>query len=118
MRLKAFAIINQQMGKTDNLRLGYVIDRKKESLLTLKHQLKLDDPMTRLSFYFRYLKGRFIGPGGEVRWVVDDPEDLIAFAEKKLRGILKMAQSDKLTVAEKEGVDHMIELIQEKLKDF
>ena len=118
MRMKAFSIIHKQMDKTDNLRLGYVIDRKKESLLTLKYQLKLEDPLTRLSLYFRYLKGRFIGPGGEVRWVVDDPGDLIAFAEKKLRGISKMAQSGKLTVVEKEGANHLIETIKQKLKDF
>jgi len=118
IRSKAFAIIDRQMRKTDNVRLGYVIDRKKESLLTLKYQLKLDDPLTRLSLYFRYLKGRFIGPGGEVRWVVDDPEDLVAFAEKKLRGILKMAKSGNLTVAEKKGADRLIKTIKQKLKDF
>ncbi len=118
IRLKAFSIIDQQMKKTDNVRLGYVIDRKKESLLTLKYQLKLDDPQTRLSLYFRYLKGRFIGPGGKVRWVVEDPEDLVAFAEKKLQGISKMAQSGKLTMAEKAGADQLIETTQKKLKDF
>jgi hypothetical protein len=118
VRMKAFSIIDKQMNKTDNLRLGYVIDRKKESLLTLKHQLKLDNPITRLSLYFRYLKGRFIGPGGEVRWVVEDREDLIAFAKKKLQGISKMAQSDNLTVVEKKAADHLIETIEQKLKDF
>lgn len=118
VRMKAFSIIDQQMNKTDNLRLGYVIDRKKESLLTLKHQLKLDNPITRLSLYFRYLKGRFIGPGGEVRWVVDDPEDLINYAQKKIMGISRMAQSGKLTVVEKEGANRLIETIEQKLKDF
>lgn len=118
MRMKAFAIIDQQMKKTDNVRLGYVIDRKKESLLTLKYQLKLDDPLTRLSLYFRYLKGRFIGPGGKVRWVVDDPEDLMGFAEKKLQGISRMARSGLLTDMEKEGANRLIGTIQQKLKDF
>lgn len=118
IRVKAFAIIDQQMSKTDNVRLGYVIDRKKESLLTLKYQLKIDDLITRLSLYFRYLKGRFIGPGGNVRFVVDDPEDLMGFAEKKLRGISRMAQSGGMTVVEKEGAEHLIETIKQKLKDF
>jgi len=118
MRLQAFAIINEQMSKTDNLRLGYVIDRKKESLLTLKFQLKLEDPMTRLSLYFRYLKGRFIGPGGEVRLVVDDRDDLIDFTNKKLKGILKMVQSGKLSDVENKGAEHMIGSIKQKLKDF
>jgi len=68
--------------------------------------------------YFRYLKGRFVGPDGEVRLIVENKEDLTSFAEKKLRGISKMAQSDKLTVVEKEGADHMIESIKQKLKQF
>ncbi|VAX32436.1 hypothetical protein MNBD_NITROSPINAE05-358, partial [hydrothermal vent metagenome] len=86
IRLQAFAIIDKQMKKTDNVRLGYVIDRKKESLLTLKYQLKLKEPLTRLSLYFHYLKGRFIGPDGKIRLGVQDKEDLINFTEKNLRG--------------------------------
>jgi len=117
-RRKAFAIIDRQMSKTDNLRLGYVIDRKKESLLTLKYQLKLGDPLTRLSLYFRYLKGRFIAPGGEVRLVVEDRKDLIDFANKKLKGISKMVQSGDLSVVEKKGADHLIETIKQKLADL
>jgi hypothetical protein len=118
VRLQAFAIIDKQMRKTDNTRLGYVIDRKKEALLTLKYQLKMNDPLQRLSLYFHYLKGRFIGPSGEVRLGVENRDDLIAFAEKKLQGIRKMAQSDQLTLTEKNGANHMIESIKEKLKDF
>jgi hypothetical protein len=118
MRLKAFSIIDKQMNKTDNLRLGYVIDRKKESLLTLKYQLKLDDPLTRLSLYFHYLKGRFVGPGGEVRWGVKNREDLIAYTNKKLQGISKLAQSDSLTEVEKKGADRLIKAVTERLKDF
>ena len=118
LRVKAFAIIDKQMSKTDNLRLGYVIDRKKESLLTLKYQLKLDNPLMRLSLYFHYIKSRYLGLDGEVRWVVDEREDLIHYTEKKLRGILKMAESDKLTVVEKKGANQLIETIKQKLKDF
>ncbi len=117
-RMKAFAIIDHQMSKTDNVRLGYVIDRKKESLLTLKHQLQVDDPLTRLSLYFRYLKGRFIGPGGKVRWVVDDPEDLKAFTRKKLEGVSKMVQLGKLSDVEKKAAHVLIESIKQKLKDL
>jgi hypothetical protein len=118
MRLQAFAIIDKQMKKTDNVRLGYVIDRKKESLLTLKYQLKLKEPLTRLSLYFHYLKGRFIGPGGEVLLKVEDTEDLTGFTEKKLEGISKMVQSGDLTVVEKNGADHLIKTIEQKLKEF
>jgi hypothetical protein len=118
LRQKAFSIIDKQMSKTDNLRLGYVIDRKKESLLTLKYQLKLDDPLTRLSLYFHYLKGRFIGPGGKVRLVVEDRDDLIDFTNKKLKGISKMAQSGDLSVVEKKGAARLIETIKQKLQDL
>jgi hypothetical protein len=118
IRLKAFAIIDKQMKKTDNVRLGYVIDRKKESLLTLKYQLKLKEPLTRLSLYFHYLKSRFIGPGGEVRLVVEDKEDIIKFTKKKLEGVLKMAQSGKLKAVEREGANRLVKTIEQKLKEF
>lgn len=115
---KSLAIIDKQMSKTDNLRLGYVIDRKKESLLTLKYQLKIDDPLTRLSLYFHYLKERFIGPGGAVWLGVDHQKDLIDFTNKKLKGILKMVQSGDLSAVEEEGAAHLIETIGQKLKDL
>ena len=118
LRQKALAIIDKQMSKTDNLRLGYVIDRKKESLLTLRYQLKLDDPRTRLSLYFHYLKGRFIGPGGKVRLVVDKRKDLIDFTNKKLKGVSRMAQSGDLSVVEKKGAEQLIKAIEQKLKDL
>ena len=118
LRLQAFAIIDQQMSKTDNTRLGYVINRKNEALLTIKHQLKVKDPLVRLSLYFRYIKGRFIDPGGNVRLVVENEEDLVSFAKKKLSGIEKMANSDKLTLVEKDGAKQMIESIKEKLQDL
>lgn len=118
IRLQAFAIIDKQMKKTDNVRLGYVIDRKKESLLTLKYQLKLKEPLTRLSLYFHYLKGRFIGPDGKIRLGVQDKEDLINFTEKKLEGISKMAQSGGLTDVEKEGARRLVKTIEQKLQEF
>jgi hypothetical protein len=118
IRLQAFAIIDRQMKKTDNVRLGYVIDRKKESLLTLKYKLKLKEPLTRLSLYFRYLKDRFIGPGGKVRLMVENKEDLISFTEKKLEGISRMAQSGNLSVVEKEGAGRLVKTIEQKLKEF
>jgi hypothetical protein len=118
VRSEAFAIIDAQMRKTDNTRLGYVINRKQEALLTLKYQLKIEDPHQRLSLYFHYLKERFIGPQGDVRLGVENPDDLITFAEKKLQGISKMAQSGHLTIVEREGAEHLIESIKEKLQEF
>lgn len=118
VRSEAVAIIDAQMRKTDNTRLGYVINRKQEALLTLKYQLKIEDPRQRRGLYFHYLKGRFIGPQGKVQLGVEDRDDLINFAEKKLQGILKMAQSGKLTPVEKDGAKYLIESIKEKLQEF
>lgn len=118
VRSRAFAVIDRQMSKTDNTRLGYKINRKKEALLTLKHQLKVKDPRARLSLYFSYLKGRFIGPGGEVRLIVENKEDLTSFAEMKLEAIARMARFDGLTPVEKRGANQMIKSIKEKLQDF
>ncbi|MFQ5451278.1 MAG: hypothetical protein ACE5E9_11670 [Nitrospinaceae bacterium] len=105
LRSQATAIFDTQMRKSDNTRLGYKIDRKKEALLTLKHQLKLRDPRERLSLYFHYLKGRFIGPGGEVRLVIEDGEDYLAFIKRKLGQIEKMAASEKLTPLERQAAE-------------
>ncbi|GJL79155.1 MAG: hypothetical protein NPINA01_21440 [Nitrospinaceae bacterium] len=118
VRLEAYAIIDHQMRKTDNTRLGYKVNRKQEALLTLKHQLRLDDPLARLSLYFRYLKGRFIGPGGEVRLTVENKDDLTDFAEQKLEGIARMSRFERLTPLEKDGANLMIESIKQKLQDL
>jgi hypothetical protein len=118
IRAQAHSIIDLQMRKTDNTRLGYVINRKQEALLTLKYQLKIEDPHLRLSLYFHYLKERFIGPEGKIQLDVEGRDDLINFSEKKLQGILKMAKSGHLTIAEREGANHLIESIKEKLQEF
>ncbi len=118
IRVQAHSIIDLQMRKTDNTRLGYVINRKQEALLTLKYQLKIEDPHLRLSLYFHYLKERFVGPEGKVQIDVKNRSDLVNFAEKKLQGILKMARSGHLTIVEREGAKYLVESIKEKLQEF
>lgn len=118
IRSQAFAIIDAQMSKTDNTRLGYVVNRKQEALLTLKYQLKIEDPLQRLSLYFHYLKERFMGPEGKIQLGVESRDNLIDFLEKKLQGVLKMARSGHLTIVEREGADRLIASTKEKLQEF
>ena len=108
---EAFSILERQFNKLDNTRLGYRIDRKREALMTMSYHLRLKDSATRLGIYFRFLKKRFIGVGGEVKLVVPDEKDFKLFVEEKRRDIAKMAGSPKLTPVEKEGALRMLESI-------
>jgi hypothetical protein len=108
---EAFGVLDIQFNKTDNTRLGYRIDRKREALMTLTYHLRLKDSATRLGIYFRFLKQRFIGADGEIKLVVPDEEDFKLFVEEKRRAIAKMAESPKLTPIEKEGALRMLKSI-------
>jgi len=116
MRSQAFVIFDTQMRKTDNTRLGYKIDRKNEILLTWKHLLKMDDPLERLRLYFYFLKERFVGPGGDVRLVVEDKEDLVAYGNRELDKISRLAQFERLTPVEKKAAADFIESIKKELR--
>jgi hypothetical protein len=96
----AFSILDKQIRKTDNTRLGYKIDRKDESLMTMKYQLKINDPVERLGYYFNYLKNRFVGPDGKVRLVIEDKEDYQAYLKGQFEQIEKMAGYTGLTEVE------------------
>jgi len=108
---EAFSILERQFNKLDNTRLGYRIDRKREALMTMSYHLRLKDSATRLGIYFRFLKKRFIGVGGEVKLVVPDEKDFKLFVEEKRRDIAKIAGSPKRTPVEKEGALRMLESI-------
>ena len=108
----AFSILDIQIRKTDNTRLGYKIDRKDESLMTMKYQLKIKDPIERLGHYFKYIKNRFVGPDGKVRLVIEDDGDYQAFLKEQFKQIEKMAGFAGLT--EPEAV--AAKLLVEKLK--
>ncbi len=112
---EAFEILEIQLSKLDNTRLGYRIDRKREALLTMTYHLHLKDSATRLGIYFRFLKQRFIGEDGEVKLVVPDEEDFKLYVEEKRREIAKMADSPKLTPVEKAGALRMLENILSEL---
>ena len=114
---EAFSILERQFNKLDNTRLGYRIDRKREALMTMSYHLRLKDSATRLGIYFRFLKKRFIGVGGEVKLVVPDEKDFKLFVEEKRRDIAKMAGSPKLTPVEKEGALRMLESIPATRRD-
>ena len=114
---EAFSILERQFNKLDNTRLGYRIDRKREALMTMSYHLRLKDSATRLGIYFRFLKKRFIGVGGEVKLVVPDEKDFKLFVEEKRRDIAKIAGSPKLTPVEKEGALRMLESIPATRRD-
>ena len=114
---EAFSILERQFNKLDNTRLGYRIDRKREALMAMSYHLRLKDSATRLGIYFRFLKKRFIGVGGEVKLVVPDEKDFKLFVEEKRRDIAKMAGSPKLTPVEKEGALRMLESIPATRRD-
>ncbi len=114
---EAFSILERQFNKLDNTRLGYRIDRKREALMTMSYHLRLKDSATRLGIYFRFLKKRFIGVGGEVKLVVPDEKDFKLFVEEKRRDIAKIAGSPKRTPVEKEGALRMLESIPATRRD-
>lgn len=100
---QAFKVLDFQMAKTDNTRLGYVIDRKKEALMTLQHQLKVADPAERLQIYFHYLKQRFILPNGEINLAPGDKEDFLQYAQAKIERVRNMLQYEGITPIEREA---------------
>jgi hypothetical protein len=105
----AFSILETQIRKTDNTRLGYKIDRKEESLMTMKYQLKINDPVERLGYYFKYLKNRFVGPDGKVRLVIEDDGDYQAYLKGQFEQIEKMAGFAGLTEAEARAAKKLVE---------
>lgn len=114
---KAFEALNTQMTKLDNTRLGYLIDRKEEALLTLRYQMKLSDPGERLRLYFHYLKQRFIGPDGKVRLVIDNRDDFLAYTKDQLARIEKMAKFERLTDIERQGANRLVARIKKELSN-
>jgi hypothetical protein len=105
----AFLILDNQIRKTDNTRLGYKIDRKEESLMTMKYQLHINDPVERLGYYYQYLKKRFVGPDGKVRLVIEDEGDYRAYLKGQIKLIKKMAGFAGLTEVEAVAAKKLVE---------
>jgi hypothetical protein len=97
---KAIIEIALQMEKTDNTRLGYIIDRKKESLLNLKYKLGIKNIADRRALYFLYIKSRFLKEGG-VSFETTDQDDFNQFVRGKLDDVEKMLNSKRITPIEK-----------------
>ena len=97
---KAIIEIATQMEKTDNTQLGYIIDRKKESLLNLKYKLGIKKIADRRALYFLYIKSRFLKEGG-VSLEANDQDDFNQFVRGKLDDIEKMLSSKRITPIEK-----------------
>ena len=52
---KAFEIFEKQFSKTDNTRLGYIIDRKNETLMTLRYKFSFQNVEQDLMLYFHLI---------------------------------------------------------------
>lgn len=108
---KAFAVFEQQMTRDDNTRLGYVIDRKQESLMTLKYTSPIKDKAVRRVLYFHFLKKRFFGEDGKVRLPIANQQDFEEFLKRKRATIGKMIDYPALTEIERAGAREFLKRI-------
>lgn len=113
---RAMDIFDLQMRKDDNTRLGYVIDRKKESQMHLKHGMNIQEPRARSVLYFHYLKRRFVDDGGRVDLSVPDRarDDFRNFVDKQLEGIEKLLEVSGMTEVEQQAGHQLVEQIKQK----
>jgi len=107
-RRKAFELFELQMNKTDNTRLGYKVNRKKEALLFIQHHLKVTAPITRLALYFQLLKQRFVKQDGKIALEVKEQEEFKAYTLSKIEGIRKMINYKGLSKIEREAAQKLI----------
>ncbi len=111
---RALEVFDQQMPRTDNTRLGYVIDRKTESMMTLKYTSPIKEKSDRRLLYFHYLKKRFFDEAGHLRLPIDDAEDFANFLKRKREGVEKMVAYPGLTEIEREGARRMLTTLPEQ----
>ena len=114
-RKTALALLAAQMEKTDNTRLGYRIDRKKEALLIVRHQLAPVKPRQASALYFHYLRRRFVTPGGTIDLRVPDQTDFRAYVNGKLQDIRKLLHYPGITAIERHAGERGIAAIKKKL---
>jgi len=115
VREAAFAVLADQFGRNDNTRLGYRVDRRREALLFLEHQVKLKEAGEREALYFAYLKERFVGADGAVDLTAKDGEDFSAYVEGKLAEVKKLLAYEGMTEIEKEAGRRLIERIEKMM---
>ncbi len=114
LQQKALLEISTQMEKNDNTRLGYVIDRKKESLLNLKYKLGIKNIAERRALYFLYIKNRYLKKGS-VFLGATDRDDFQLYVRRKLDDVEKMLRSKRITPIEKSAGKEMAEKIKKEL---
>ncbi|MFQ5674009.1 MAG: hypothetical protein ACE5G9_13060 [Nitrospinales bacterium] len=115
LRQQATALLAEQMERTDNTRLGYRIDRRKEALLIVRHQLGAVTPRQAAALYFHYLQRRFVTPQGTIDLRVPDATDFRAYVNGKLEDIRKLLQYPGITTIEQRAGERSIEAIKKKL---
>ena len=108
IRNKAFKLFSLQMNKKDNTRLGYKVNRKKEALLFIQHQLRVADPITRLRLYFEYLKQHFVKPEGGIILPVEGGSDFHSYILSKIESIRKVINYQGLTQIERTAAQKLI----------
>jgi len=111
---KAYALLEEQMNKTDNILLGYIINRKDEALLHMRYTLNISDPAQRLALYFHYLKQWKIKPDGTINFSI--PLHLKDYVEKKLKQIDRLLEYRGISTLEKAGGERFKKRIQEELQ--
>ena len=67
------------------------------------------DPITRLRLYFRYLKKRFVKPGGEIDLKVTENEGFNSYTSSKIKEIQKMINYKGLSEIERVAAKKLIE---------
>ncbi len=118
LKERAFVIIQNQMFKTDNIRLGYVINRKTEALLTIKHQLKIKDRRTRRALYFNFLKESFLEGDGGFKLKPGDPDDFQMFIEAQVKNIEALLEQEGATEIEIGVGKNWVERIKKELRAY
>ena len=115
VREEAFAVLADQFGRNDNTRLGYLIDRRKEALLFLEHQVKLSDEGERVALYFHFLKQKFSGADGAVNLTPADSADFADYVRRKLGQVRKLSEFQGMTELEREAGRRLIGTIEKAL---
>ncbi len=111
----AFGVLDLQFNKDDNIRLGYIIDRRKEALMHLQYGKGPKDPAQRLALYFHYLKRRFLDDKGKIQLAADNPQALTDYVNQKVAGIETMIQLPGFSPVEKEAARAWVTTIKKEL---
>jgi len=111
---KAYALLEEQMNKTDNVLLGYIINRKDEALLHMRYTLKINDPVQRLALYFHYLKQWKVKPDGSINFA--NLPHLKEYVDEKMKQIDRLLEFRGISTLEKAGGERFKKRIQKELQ--